>query len=56
MATFECPVCGKKYEVDDFCCAEHMIRTNNHLRCRVCETEKEIPSCCGGEMKQVTPD
>jgi len=56
MSVYECPKCGKKYEVDDECCDEEMEREGNKLTCIVCKDEIEIPSCCGEEMVKVLPE
>ena len=56
MSVYECPKCGKKFEVDDVCCDEQMEREGNKLTCVVCGDEIEIPSCCGEEMVKVLPE
>jgi hypothetical protein len=56
MSVYECPKCGKKYEVDDECCDEEMEREGNKLTCIVCKDEIDIPSCCGEEMVKVSPE
>ncbi len=55
MATYECPKCGRKYDVDNICCGDEMEREDNKLRCNICGNEEAIPSCCGEEMVEVLP-
>lgn len=53
MVLFECQKCGKSYEVETMCCGQEMDRENNTLTCAVCDSETEIPSCCGEKMEIV---
>jgi transcription elongation factor Elf1 len=50
MSTYECPVCGRKYKVEDYCCGEMMTGEDNVLRCGICGNKVEIPSCHGKVM------
>lgn len=50
MVLFECPKCGKSYEVETMCCEQEKERDGNTLTCAACGSETEIPSCCGEEM------
>jgi len=56
MSVYECPKCGKKYEVEDECCDEEMERDGNKLTCNTCKDEIEIPACCGEVMVKLRPD
>lgn len=49
MVFYVCSMCGRKYEIDNICCAEPMtMEKENTLVCRICSREKEIPRCCPG--------
>lgn len=50
MSTYECPECGRKYEVEDYCCDEMMAGEGNMLTCSICGNKAEIPSCHGKLM------
>lgn len=53
MPLYECPKCGKSYEVENMCCEVEMEREDNMLTCQKCKNDVEIPSCCGEEMMDV---
>jgi hypothetical protein len=53
MPLYECPKCGKSYEIENQCCNSDMDRDGNFLVCTKCKNEVEIPSCCGEEMVDI---